>query len=105
MALYEKLLSNDPSDYDAYYRMGRCYRLIGEYDKALTNLQKCIEHRPYNGLYNYELGLLYHDMGRGKDAVASLERAMDVWENADSSYRYAADAREKLGEWRAHAGR
>lgn len=105
VSLYEKLLQNDPGDYDADYGRGRCRRLMGEYDEASKSLEKCIEHRPYNGLYNYELGLLYHDMGRGNDAVACLERALTVWKNADPEYRYAAEARAKLHEWRPDAGR
>jgi tetratricopeptide (TPR) repeat protein/tRNA A-37 threonylcarbamoyl transferase component Bud32 len=104
VAVYERLLERDPSDYAAYRGMGRCRRLNREYDKALANLEKLIEHRPYNALNNYELGLLYHEMGRGKDAVAALERALDVWENADPEYRFAADARAKMAEWQGHSG-
>jgi tetratricopeptide (TPR) repeat protein/tRNA A-37 threonylcarbamoyl transferase component Bud32 len=104
VALYEKLLLNDPSDYSAYRGMGRCYRLSREYDKALTNLEKVVKHRPYNGLNNYELSLIYHDMGRSKDAISRLERALVVWANADPEYRFAADARAKLNEWR-YSGR
>jgi tetratricopeptide (TPR) repeat protein len=85
--------------------MGRCYRLNGEYDKALASLEKAVKSRPNDGLNNFELGLLYHDMGRSKDAVRRLERVLDVWAKSDAQYRYAVDARAKLREWRSQSGR
>ncbi len=79
-------------------QLGRCYRELGEYDRALALLQESLQVSPYQPRTNYEMALTYEAMGRMEDARTHLERALEVWAEADPGYEPAAEAREKLAE-------
>jgi tetratricopeptide (TPR) repeat protein/tRNA A-37 threonylcarbamoyl transferase component Bud32 len=98
---YEKMLENDPSEYAALHGIGRCHRKQGDHRQAVEFLEKSEKYRPYNGRVNYELALAYHAMGRQKDADEHLDRALEVWKNADPTYKTAADARATRRDWQA----
>ena len=91
---YEEALRLSPSNSSIFVELGRCYRELGEHDRALTELQDALKSAPYAPRANYEIALTYEAMGRMNEARGSLQRALDVWAEADSTYLWAQRARE-----------
>ena len=80
--------------------IGRCQRKLGEYDKARASFEKTLKILPNDPKTFYELALLYADKEQMTDAMAAVEKALNVWKNADPGYEPAEEAREKLAEWK-----
>ena len=54
---------------------------------------------PTSPYINFELAKSYYADGNIKKALEHLEITLDVWKNADSSYRWVIEAREKWTLW------
>ena len=52
-----------------------------------------------NPKVNYEIALVYWDLGKKEKALEHLNKALYVWEDADLDYKPAKKARDKLAEW------
>lgn len=52
-----------------YSNLATCYTAMGQYDKAEACYQKCIESFPYEQSIYSDLILLYHRMGKQKEAI------------------------------------
>jgi tetratricopeptide (TPR) repeat protein len=78
--------------------IGRCYRKLNKLRKAKEYLLIALKDSPYNPENNYELALLYFDMGDTKKAIKYLKVANDIWKDADPEYKPAQKAKEKLVE-------
>jgi tetratricopeptide (TPR) repeat protein len=74
--------------------LGRCHRELGEYDEAVALLQKALRVSPFSARTNYEMALTYEAMGRLDDARTHLDRAREVWAEADPGYKWAERARD-----------
>jgi tetratricopeptide (TPR) repeat protein/predicted Ser/Thr protein kinase len=96
---YELKLREDPTDVLMHRSIGRCQRKLGQYEAAKTSIGKTLTIYPYNALANYELALVYHEMGNQSKAMEHLKRALDRWKNADPVYRPAQEALTTLAEW------
>jgi tetratricopeptide (TPR) repeat protein len=75
-------------------QLGRCYREMGELDRALALMEESLRPSPYAPESNYEMALTYEAMGRMDDARTHIQRALEVWAEADPEYRPAQLARE-----------
>ncbi|MCP5109164.1 MAG: tetratricopeptide repeat protein [bacterium] len=95
---YETQLKTAPGNEGGLRGMGRCYRRLKEYDKAEEYIQKTLKISPFDPKSNYELGLVYLDMGDKEKALKHLQTAVDVWKDADPVYKPARRAKEKLAE-------
>lgn len=95
--LFEELRRLAPTNATVSMQLGRCYRELGDYDQAIPHLEEALRDSPYNPRENYELALTYEAMGRMEDARLHLRRALEVWAEADPTYRWARRARE-MGE-------
>ena len=98
IARYEEALELDPTRYRINTKIGGCYRNLGELDKASEFLDKRLQQRPLDPAAHYELALVYSDRGDTDRAREHLQSALVVWENADSVFKPAREAREKLAE-------
>ncbi len=96
---YQKKLASDPTDVSIHTDIGRCYRKLGELKKAQEFIQKNLKVQPFNPLAHYELSLVYYDRGENKEAMQHLRKALFIWKEADSNFKYAIQAKEKLKEW------
>jgi len=83
-----------PSSTGVSMDLGRCYRELGEYDRALSLIEEALKTSPYGARTNYEMALTYEAMGRMDEARVHLNRALEVWEDADPAYKWAQRARE-----------
>ncbi len=83
----------------AHVDLGRCYRKMGSLEKARETLDLGLSRSPYDPRILFELAKTEHELGRGSRAREHLERALEVWSNADSAYAPAREARETLALW------
>jgi len=95
---YRKGLEISPNEKEFFYQIGKCYRNLNKFREAEDNLMIFYNDFSYNPKSNYELGLLYLDLGNQEKALEFLERANEVWKNADSNYKPAQEAKAKLEE-------
>ncbi len=87
-----------PSDWTISRQLGEAYRGLGEFERAEQLMLEAQRVSPASPRTDYELALVYAEMGRRDDAVASLRRALEVWSEADPNYTWARRARDKLAE-------
>ena len=91
----------DPSDEDVNRHLGRCYRMIKNYEKAEQFIADNLKIEPFNPFANYEMALLYDETGQREKALKHMETAALIWENADPHYKPAKLMREKLAKLKA----
>jgi len=91
----------DPSDEDVNRHLGRCYRMIKNYEKAEQFIADNLKIKPFNPFANYEMALLYDVTGQREKALKHMETAALIWENADPEYKPAKLMREKLAKLKA----
>jgi len=96
---YRKQLELFPTNSNIYINLGRCYRNLKNYNKAEEALQKALTAHPFSPDANYEMALVYYEMGKTEKALEHMRRTVSIWENADPDYEPAMKAREKLEEW------
>lgn len=97
---YEEQGRLSPSNTLIPISLGRCYRGLGEHDRAVSSIQESLRGSPFSPRANYELALAYEAMGRMDEARTHLDRALEVWADADPGYRPAERARnaaERIG--------
>ncbi|MCG6957264.1 MAG: tetratricopeptide repeat protein [Gemmatimonadetes bacterium] len=95
---YERERENDPTDYTVPSQLGRCYRELGQLDRAEDLILQTLRLKPSNGRAHYDLALVYERMARNGDAVSHLRHALDTWASADEGFPWAQRARAKLEE-------
>ncbi|KPK83297.1 MAG: hypothetical protein AMS25_00045 [Gemmatimonas sp. SM23_52] len=95
---YQQALTLAPTDITRLRALGRCYRLRGQRSRALEQFQANLKVTPYNPKTHYEIALLYADMGDRDQALDHLRTALEVWKDADTNFRPAQEARQKLAE-------
>jgi TolB-like protein/lipopolysaccharide biosynthesis regulator YciM len=98
--LVEKALSHDPNLEEAYLVKGRYFSGIEEYDKAMQEFTRALEINPnYSRAYYAKSNLLFYDMGKWKEGLEYLLRAIEL-EKGDSHI----DHLRELGHRYEHMG-
>jgi len=96
---YTEYLQKDPTSYDACRWISRCQRELGDLKEAEKSIEQALKQHPYDPENNYEAGMLYLKMNEKEKAREYLDRALEVWKNADASYKpyqKALEARKQL---------
>lgn len=93
---YKKYLEIDPTTFSFYTFLSRCYRELNEYSSAEEQILISLNHNPFDPSANYEAALLYLETGEEEKGMEHLQRAVDIWEDADADYKKANIAKEKL---------
>jgi tetratricopeptide (TPR) repeat protein len=96
VANYQESAALDPSDTSIHAHLGRCLRKMKQVKDAQAELNKVLTAIPAHGASNLEMGLLMKESGDAAKARAYLQRALQTWQNADSNFKPAAQAREVL---------
>lgn len=96
---YNSYLKMRPTSFFVHVNIARCYRLLKDYDKAEEEILISLKYRPFDPLRNYEASLLYLEMGDDEKGREHLERAVDIWKDADPDYEKANIAKNKLEEY------
>ena len=97
IAAFEKYFATlgleDPS-YDAIIADIR--RLNGDYDEAIQLLAPALEQNPFQADLHYLKGKCYRDAGKSVEAKASIERALELWADADENFVPAKEAQQDV---------
>jgi len=101
ISAYEEALVLDPTEFRLNTNIARNYRELGDLDKASEYLEKRLQQRPLDPEAHYELALVYADKRDEERAREHLRAALLVWQVADSVFKPARKAREKLAELEA----
>jgi adenylate cyclase len=66
--------------YPAWYlsRLGVCYQLTGQYEKAIETLKKAIEREPDKYFQRVRLTAVYSDLGRDQEALAEAAGVLRI---------------------------
>jgi tetratricopeptide (TPR) repeat protein len=102
---FEKAVALEPRASGAYTQLGELYLKQGKRDRAVEAFNKAINAKneddraasrspaPYRGL-----ALAYLGLGRTKEAVATLEDAVDAFPNDASTHTALAEAYQAMGD-------
>jgi tetratricopeptide (TPR) repeat protein len=72
---FQKAISLNPNLSGAYFEQGISYGQLGDFDKALTLVDKALEMEPQNGLYLYGRGRVYLLAGKQDQAMEDFKNA------------------------------
>jgi len=91
---YVKYQLNKPLETDVCRLKARCHRKLGNLKKAEKNILTALKHNPYEPKTNYEAALIYKEKGEPEIAKEHLQRALEIWNNADEDYKPAKLAKD-----------
>lgn len=77
IASFEAALASQPNRGDAHYDLGLAYRARAQFAQAERHLRRATEIDPTAAAAFNELGLVLRQLGRGDDAVASFQAAIN----------------------------
>ena len=97
--IYTESLSYSPTHYKLRVSIGQTQRLLGNYKESIKIFEDLIKAVPIAGEWNFELAKSYFTDGNRTKALEHLEIVLNVWENADATYKPAIEAREKWTQW------
>ena len=77
----------NPSDRDAQRWISTCQRELGDLKKARKSIEEALKHNPWDPKSNFEAALLYLELNDKQKAREYLDKALKIWENADTIYK------------------
>ena len=99
LSIYKESLEYDPNHYELRKAIGRTQRLLGYHSQSIQIFEDLLKNFPISASMNFELAKSYYADGNSKKALEHLEIVLNVWKNADTTYKPAIEAREKWAEW------
>lgn len=76
--LYESIVKQLPTFYEAYFDLGTCYAQTGRTSDAEAALKKYLSFQPVSGDGHAVLGVVLAEEGKGTEAVAELTHALQI---------------------------
>ncbi len=76
--IYRDILKKDPQNITAIFRYGDLFRITGDLAEAEKYFKKGIALHDQNPESHNQLGSIYQQQGKNKDAVASFQRAITL---------------------------
>ena len=89
---FHKAIVLNPDFSRAYFSQGVSYGQLGQYQKAVAQINMALQKEPQNGLYHYGRGRVYLLWGDRQKAMTDFRKAADLG-NED-----AIDYLEYIGE-------
>lgn len=99
IATYEASLQNDDPRGYCYFRIGNCYRNIGQIENAKRNFINAIQVDADLDEAHFELSLIYMDSGRLFDASKHIEKCIEIVGDNANYYLIAADIYRKMSNY------
>ena len=96
---YIESLSLNPTHYELRKAIGKVHRLLGDNEKSIDIFKQLLLPSPRSGELNLEIAKSYYLNKNRKKALEHMKLALDIWQNADATYKPAIDAREKWTKW------
>lgn len=91
---YEKAVMLAPDDPDLVYSLGwvQSQEQVGQYDKAIANLQRAIELDPSSEKPHIQLALIYFGRENFSEAIPHLKKAIEINPEDQNPYAYLGRA-------------
>ena len=99
LSAYIESLALSPRHYDLRKSIGKMHRLLGDNEKSIEIFQQLLLPSPRSGELNLEVAKSYYADGNRNKALEHLEIVINIWENADATYKPAIEAREIWSQW------
>jgi len=99
LTTYNESLSYYPRHFELRKAIGKVHRILGDYGQSIHIFKQLLLPLPISGELNYEIAKSYYAGGNRQKALEHLKNTLDVWKNADATYKPAIDARIKWSEW------
>jgi tetratricopeptide (TPR) repeat protein/predicted Ser/Thr protein kinase len=93
------VLSQDPSNADAYRELGRAYDALGDTPKAEATLKTAVSARPGDWLAYNSLGAFYFRHQQYTDAAAQFERVVALTPDNARGYSNLGSVYATLRQW------
>ena len=105
-AQFRKLLAAQPDDASALNYLGYSLADRGmKLDEAEKMIEQAVALDPKNGAYQDSLGWVHYKLGRSTQAVADLQRALQLLPDDDTVWEHLGDAElaagDQVGAWKA----
>lgn len=97
---FERILSLQINDLDAYNGLAQSYFGMKEYDKAELNYNKMVEMAPTLTFIYMERGRFYQAIGNAEAAIPDFERVTEKIPLSEEAFMGLAQSYEKVGEYR-----
>ena len=94
----EKLVAENPADYRIRVILARLLQKVKQFDRALVVHLEALQRDPFNPRIHYELGSLYLELGRPRDARAALEKSLEIEARQPNAYGKLALVSAQLGD-------
>lgn len=75
---YEKAISLDPTEPDAYFGLGNIYLIKKNWPAAIKSIEKAVRLRPSEGLYHNNLAIAYMEAGRFDDGLKAAQKGLEL---------------------------
>jgi len=95
---YQSYQSFAPNSPFSPQRISACLRELGNFKEAEQALAPAIKQNPFNPKTNYEAAMLYLKTGDRTRAKEYLDKALEIWKDADPIYEPAQKARDMKKE-------
>ena len=99
LKMYIESLEYYPNHYELRKAIGRTQRLLGYHSQSIKTFEDLLKNLPISASKNFELAKSYYADGNRSKALEHLEIVLNVWKNADATYKPAIEAREKWSHW------
>lgn len=76
--LYERILQNDPKNYQIKQELADVYSIDKHYDKALVLWEEINIHKPGDKNILNSLANIYRDMGKNDEAIESYKKSIEL---------------------------
>ncbi|HYD69441.1 tetratricopeptide repeat protein, partial [Azospirillum sp.] len=103
MALYRRVLADEPDHPTALHLLGLACQQSGAADEAVTLIGRAVAVKPDYGAAHVNLGNALQDLGRWGDALAAYDRALALNAQAADAWTNRGNALERLGRFDAAA--
>jgi Flp pilus assembly protein TadD len=98
-AEYQRAIETDPSNGDAYRRLGQVYERSNQMDQALTAFKKAAEVDPNYFKVYQDLGMHYSARGNDREAVRQYEKCVQLEPDEPDPHRVLGMAHKNLGQF------
>lgn len=101
---FNRALQMRPSLTDALAGLAECYDQLGESRRAISSYEQAVAREPRNGFWQYRLGTLRQESGRGAEAMAALRLATELGDALRESPPWLAEAHRLMGNGHRRSG-
>lgn len=94
----EKLVHENPAIYEVRLLLARLLKSAQQIDRALVVQLEALQQDPFNPRIHYELGSLYQELEKPREARTALEKSLDIEPRQPNAYGKLARVSSQLGD-------